>query len=57
MVEFISKALFLIAEIGVIVVMVIIILKERQKRKENVNKIKPHGKGGSVPNQRTLYLD
>ena len=57
MVEFISKALFLIAEIGVIVVMVIIILKERQKRKKNENKIKPHGKGSSVPNQHTVYLD
>ena len=57
MVDFISKALFLIAEIGVIVVMVIIIAKERQKRKETVGKIKRHNKASAAPNQRTLYLD
>ena len=57
MVDFISKALFLIAEIGVIVVMVIIILKERQKRKVNEDKIKRHGKASAAPNQNTLYLD
>ena len=57
MVEFISKALFLIAEIGVIVVMVIIILRERQKRKRNENKIKLHGKRNSVRSQHTVYLD
>ena len=57
MVDFISKALFLIAEIGVIVVMVIIIIRERQKRKENEDKIKRHGKTSAVPNQHTLYLD
>jgi hypothetical protein len=57
MVDFISKALFLIAEIGVIVVMVIIILKERQKRKENEDKTRRNGKASAVPNQHTLYLD
>ena len=57
MLDFISKALFLIAEIGVIVVMVIIIAKERQKRKASEDKIKRNSKTSSVPNQHTLYLD
>jgi sensor domain CHASE-containing protein len=57
MVDFISKSLFLIAELGVIVVMVIIILKERRKRKESENKIKRNSLESSVPNQNTLYLD
>jgi hypothetical protein len=55
--DFISKGLFLIAELGVVVVMVIIILKERRKRKESENKIKRHSREGAVPNQNTLYLD
>lgn len=57
MVDFISKGLFLIAELGVVVVMVIIILKERRKRKESENKIKRNSLESSVPNQNTLYLD
>ena len=57
MMDFISKGLFLIAELGVVVVMVIIILKERRKRKESENKIKRHSSEGAVPNQNTLYLD
>jgi len=57
MVDFISKSLFLISEIGVIVVMVIIILRERRKRKVSENKIKRHNRESAVPNQNTLYLD
>jgi hypothetical protein len=57
MLEFISKSLFLISEIGVIVVMVIIILRERRKRKVSDNKIRRHSRESSVPNQNTLYLD
>ena len=57
MMDFISKGLFLIAELGVVVVMVIIILKERRKRKESENKIKRHRQERALPNQQTLYLD
>ena len=57
MMDFISKGLFLIAELGVVVVMVIIILKERRKRKESEDKIRHHSREGAVPNQNTLYLD
>ena len=57
MLDLISKALFLIAEIGVIVVMVIIILKERRKGKNNEDKMRRNGKASAVPNQHTLYLD
>ena len=57
MVDFISKSLFLISEIGVIVVMVIIILRERRKRKMSENKIKRHSRESAAPNQNTLYLD
>ncbi|MDH3884712.1 MAG: hypothetical protein OET63_10890 [Desulfobacterales bacterium] len=57
MVDFISKSLFLISEIGVIVVMVIIILRERRKRKVSENKIKRHSGESAAPNQNTLYLD
>ena len=57
MMDFISKSLFLISEIGVIVVMVIIILRERRKRKVSEDKIKRHSRESSIPNQNTLYLD
>lgn len=57
MVDFISKGLFLLAEIGVIVVMVIIIIKERRKRKEPENKVKRSNGASAVPNQNTLYLE
>ena len=57
MLDFISKGLFLLAEIGVIVVMVIIIIKERRKRKEPENKVKRSNGASAVPNQNTLYLE
>jgi hypothetical protein len=55
--DFISQSLFLISEIGVIVVMLIIIVRERRKRKESENKVKRYRKEGAVPNRQTLYLD
>jgi hypothetical protein len=55
--DFISQGLFLISEIGVIVVMLIIIVRERRKRKESENKIKRHRQERAIPNQQTLYLD
>jgi len=54
---FISQILFLIAEIGVIIVMLIIIGKERRKRKESETKNKRPIRESSVPNSQTLYLD
>lgn len=55
--DFISQGLFLISEIGVIVVMLIIIFRERRKRKKSENKIKLHRQERATPNQQTLYLD
>jgi len=55
--DFISQSLFLISEIGVIVVMLIIIVRERRKRKKIENKIKRYRSEGAAPNQQTLYLD
>ena len=55
--DFISEGLFLISEIGVIVVMLIIIVRERRKRKESENKIKRHRQERAIPNRQTLYLD
>ena len=55
--DFISQSLFLISEIGVIVVMLIIIVRERRKRKESENKVKRYRKEGAVTNRQTLYLD
>jgi hypothetical protein len=55
--DFISQGLFLLSEIGVIVVMLIIIVREHRKRKESENKVKRHRRERGVPNQQTLYLD
>ncbi len=56
--DFISQSLFLISEIGVIVVMLIIIVRERRKRKQSKTKIKRYRKEGAAQqNQQTLYLD
>jgi hypothetical protein len=55
--ELISQSLLLLAEIGVIVVMLIIILKERRKIKETERKNKRSLRNGSVPKSQTLYLD
>ena len=55
--DFIGKGLFLISEIGVIVVMLIIISRERRKRKETENKHKRQPKNRTMPNSQTLYLE
>ncbi|MEE9537032.1 MAG: hypothetical protein V3V51_06285 [Desulfobacterales bacterium] len=55
--DFISQGLFLLSEIGVIVVMLIIIVREHRKRKESENKVKRQRIERRVPNQQTLYLD
>ncbi len=55
--DFISQSLFLLSEIGVIVVMLIIIVREHRKRKESENKVKRQRIERRVPNQQTLYLD
>jgi hypothetical protein len=55
--DFIGKGLFLISEIGVIVVMLIIISRERRKRKEIENKHKRQPKNRTMPNSQTLYLE
>jgi hypothetical protein len=57
MTDFISKSLFLISEIGVIVVMLIIIVRARRKRKQSEPKIKRYRKEEVAPNRQTLYLD
>ena len=55
--EFISQSLFLISEIGVIVVMLIIIVRERRNRKKSENKIKQYRREGQASTRQTLYLD
>jgi len=55
--DFISQGLFLLAEIGVIVVMLIIIVRERRERKKSEHKVKHYRREGAVPNRQTLYLD
>ena len=55
--DFISQSLFLLSEIGVIVVMLIIIVREHRKRKESENKVKRQRIEKRAPNQQTLYLD
>jgi DNA polymerase elongation subunit (family B) len=55
--ELISQILLLLAEIGVIVVMLIIIVRERQKIKETEKKNKRPFKNSAVPKSEVLYLD
>lgn len=55
--ELISQSLFLLAEIGVIVVMLIIIVRERRKIRETEKKDKRTLKNNAVPRSQTLYLD
>ena len=55
--ELISQILFLLAEIGVIAVMLIIIAKERRKRKKSENKNRRPMRNNSLPKSQTLYLD
>ena len=55
--ELISQILFLLAEIGVIAVMLIIIAKERRKRKKHENKNRRPLSNSSLPKSQTLYLD
>jgi len=55
--ELISQSLFLLAEIGVVVVMLIIIIRERRKIRETEKKDKRTLKNNAVPRSQTLYLD
>jgi putative copper export protein len=55
--ELISQGLLLLAEIGVIVVMLIIIAKERRKIKEREKKNTHSLRNSAVPKSQTLYLD
>ena len=55
--ELISQSLLFLAEIGVIVVMLIIILKERRKIKETERKNKRSLRNTAAPKSQTIYLD
>lgn len=55
--ELISQSLLFLAEIGVIVVMLIIIVRERKKIKETEKKNKRPLRNGAVPKSEVLYLD
>lgn len=55
--DLIAQGLFLLSEIGVIVVMLIIIVRERHKRKDSENKAQHHRRARAVPKSQTLYLD
>lgn len=55
--ELISQGLLLLAEIGVIVVMLIIIVKERKKIKETEKKNKRSLKNSAIAKSEVLYLD
>jgi len=55
--ELISQILLLLAEIGVIVVMLIIIVRERQKIKATEKQNKQSLKNSAVPKSEVLYLD
>jgi len=55
--ELISQILLLLAEIGVIVVMLIIIVRERQKIKATEKKNTRSLKNSAVPKSEVLYLD
>jgi hypothetical protein len=55
--ELISQGLLLLAEIGVIVVMLIIIVKEHKKAKEREKKNKRPIKNSAVAQSEVVYLD
>jgi hypothetical protein len=55
--ELISQGLLLLAEIGVIVVMLIIIARERKKAKEREKKNKRSLRNSSVTKSEVVYLD
>ena len=55
--ELISQGLLLLAEIGVIVVMLIIIARERKKVKEREKKNKRSLKNGAISKSEVVYLD
>ncbi|MGD8740813.1 MAG: hypothetical protein PVG34_10905 [Desulfobacterales bacterium] len=55
--ELISQSLLLLAEIGVIIVMLIIIVRERKKIKETEKKNKRSLKNSAIPKSEVLYLD
>ena len=55
--ELISQSLLLLAEIGVIVVMLIIIVREHKKIKEREKKNKRSLRNSAVPKSQVLYLD
>ena len=55
--ELISQGLLLLAEIGVIVVMLIIIAKERKKVREREKKNKRSLKNGAIAKSEVVYLD
>ena len=55
--ELISQGLLLLAEIGVIVVMLIIIARERKKVKEREKKNRRSLKNGTITKSEVVYLD
>jgi hypothetical protein len=55
--ELISQGLLLLAEIGVIVVMLIIIARERKKVKEREKQNKRSLRNSSVAKSEVVYLD
>ena len=55
--ELISQGLLLLAEIGVIVVMLIIIARERKKVKEREKKNQRSLKNGTIAKSEVVYLD
>ncbi len=55
--ELISQSLLFLAEIGVIVVMLIIIVRERRKIKGMEKKNRRVLKNSAAPKSQTLYLD
>jgi hypothetical protein len=55
--ELISQGLLLLAEIGVIAVMLIIIAKERKKVREQKKKNKGSARNGAIAKSEVVYLD
>jgi len=55
--EIISQCLLFLAEIGVIAVMLIIIVRERRKIREKEKQNQHVLKTNAVPRSQTLYLD
>ena len=55
--ELISQCLLFLAEIGVIAVMLIIIVRERRKIRKKEKQNQHVLKNNAVPRSQTLYLD